>query len=502
VLIYNSRKEFQGIDEKDLSALGCKTLSELRAESADFADLFVRTPGFIHNFKYVHWIDYITYGGSSTTPKAIIHIKDKNYWCNISITTAYLVDDSASKAYLVNLENLRELSKQESLAMTNDILAKPVPRAVKERPAPYVDPSIDENIRVSIAKQNSMLNSSHIEDEETLVQEVKPVQQPVKESKKVEKKSTVSSVAPVSTNVKQEVTKDKKLDDEVPVEVTEVTSQDDNSAGYNKDYVYDPQVASDELGLPVDLIEEFIEDFIAQAKEFKDDLFTALNDEDINNVRILSHKLKGVAANLRIENAFEVLTTINTSDDLKEIRENLGYLYIIISTLNGEEVDELDHLSIQEEEEDDFILDFKEIDDKEDDSISQEDKKQPSDDSQDDDLMLSLQIEDDETTDNLVISYDKVAAAQKMGLTLDLFDELFNDYLNDSKELCSSIKDAISSFDFEKCNDEAIKLKGMSNNMKVDLFTNELEILLKTSDPTSATEAIDKIISIISNLEA
>ena len=75
MLIYNSRKEFQGIDEKDLSALGCKTLSELRAESADFADLFVRTPGFIHNFKYVHWIDYITYGGSSTTPKAIIHIK-------------------------------------------------------------------------------------------------------------------------------------------------------------------------------------------------------------------------------------------------------------------------------------------------------------------------------------------------------------------------------------------------------------------------------------------
>ena len=35
-----------------------------------------------------------------------------------------------------------------------------------------------------------------------------------------------------------------------------------NNLHVSKDYVYNPQVASDELGLPVDLIEEFIGDFI------------------------------------------------------------------------------------------------------------------------------------------------------------------------------------------------------------------------------------------------
>ena len=59
MLIYNYKKEFLGIDENDLTALGLSNLADLRAEAADFADLFVKTPGFIHNFKHVHWIDYI-----------------------------------------------------------------------------------------------------------------------------------------------------------------------------------------------------------------------------------------------------------------------------------------------------------------------------------------------------------------------------------------------------------------------------------------------------------
>ena len=38
-------------------------------------------------------------------------------------------------------------------------------------------------------------------------------------------------------------------------------------------YVFNPEVASEELGLPTDLVEEFIQDFIAQANSFKDELY-------------------------------------------------------------------------------------------------------------------------------------------------------------------------------------------------------------------------------------
>jgi len=38
-------------------------------------------------------------------------------------------------------------------------------------------------------------------------------------------------------------------------------------------YVFDPHIASKELGLPLDLIEEFIQDFIDQANDFKNGLY-------------------------------------------------------------------------------------------------------------------------------------------------------------------------------------------------------------------------------------
>lgn len=497
MLIYNSRKEFQGIDENDLSALGFSTLSELRDESADFADLFVRTPGFIHNFQYVHWIDYITYGGSSGTPKAIIHTKEKDFWCNLNITSAYLTDDASSKAYLVNIANLRELSKKELASITSDIAAKPKPETIKARPAPFVDPSIHENVRKSIAKQNSVLNGAVKQPKEEVLSQVTP-------QKPIQQQVPIQEEAPLDVS---EAFEDEEIVQETPQEVVEAPKDTPpkevvpQQQGYNSEYIYDPQVASNELGLPVDLIEEFIEDFITQAKEFKDGLYEALNDEDINNVRILSHKLKGVAANLRVENAFEVLTIVNTSDDLKVIRENLGYLYIIISKLNGEEIDELDHLSIQEEEEeDDFVLDFKDIDapstpTEQTQQIEYNDKEE-----EEDDLLLSIQSDD--TQDISHVEYDKDAVAVQMGVDITTFNELFHDYINDSKELCKLIDSAIDADDASLWQNEAIKLKGMSNNMKIDLFTNELETLLETSERYQAAEAMTKIISTISNLEA
>ena len=103
----------------------------------------------------------------------------------------------------------------------------------------------------------------------------------------------------------------------------------------DRSYRFDPNVAASELGLPVDLIQEFIGDFIQQSHDFKNDLFDAALRADMNNLKILSHKLKGVAANLRIEDAFECLSVINTSDDIAEIEANLKYFYAIVDKLEG-----------------------------------------------------------------------------------------------------------------------------------------------------------------------
>jgi len=73
---------------------------------------------------------------------------------------------------------------------------------------------------------------------------------------------------------------------------------------------YSPQTAADELNLPVVLIEEFVDDFIEQARQDKDHLLTSYYQKDMDNIHELGHKLKGAASNLRINDLADVLEEI------------------------------------------------------------------------------------------------------------------------------------------------------------------------------------------------
>jgi len=73
---------------------------------------------------------------------------------------------------------------------------------------------------------------------------------------------------------------------------------------------YSPQTAADELNLPVVLIEEFVDDFIEQARHDKDHLLTSYYQKDMDNIHELGHKLKGAASNLRINELADILEKI------------------------------------------------------------------------------------------------------------------------------------------------------------------------------------------------
>lgn len=511
------------MDEESLRSLGFHNLSELMAESADFADLFVRTPGFIHNFKYVHWIDYITYGGTTDTPKAIIHTKAKDFWCNIEIKTAYMTDSPAAKGYIIYLTNLRELSQSEKNQIIADIEAKPQPYAVEIEEAPFIHPSVKENIKKSIAKQNQELQAQLAQ---TSQQPTTPPKQVITTPQQEEEKVTIplqeenllNDENTTSSPEKEEIQQETSPQEASPQGETQGEENEsiEHELGVDPDYVYDPQIASNDLGLPVDLIEEFIEDFIVQAKEFKDDLYKYLDEEDLNNVRILSHKLKGVAANLRVENAFHVLATINTSEDFDEIRKNLDYFYVIIAKLNGEEPVEIAVKDTQENEEEDDILplDFKDdeeiiVEESKEQSQKQEIQKQEKE--QNDDAPLDILVQEDkeeevqETKEDKQTTppiYDKESVIQELQIAPNDFDELLSDYLVDTKDIAQTMLDDIASNNEEKWKKGAKKLKGMSENMRTyHLISKEIETLLETSQQDVAKEAINSIIKTISNIK-
>ena len=587
MLIYNYQKEFLGIDEADLKALGFNNLLELRSESADFADLFVKTPGFVHNFKHVHWIDFIDCAESSEDAKVIIHAKAKNFRCTIKINTIYLIDNPSQKAYSVNLNNLRLLSAQENEQIAQDILLKPTPKATTVKTAIFENQNLDdyaqESIENKVVPVNVITPDPYEENHDTTLKlDSYDVAEPFVENdfgtEALDEKLSIDDYKE-ETLEKMPQTTDSfveedsfKLDlDMDDLEFEEETKQEvkkstvDESVDFDNSYVYDPKVASSELGLPVDLIEEFIEDFIAQAKEFKTGLYDSLNDGDINNVKVLSHKLKGVAANLRVEDAFEVLTTVNVSNDFNEIKINLDHFYKIIAKLSGESIPEpqakavvtptvedddldigfKDEITIDEnsdnEDDDEFMIkmsDLDEIEEPEEKIVQVEDEEEDEEDdlymdntleinSKEDitskdpiDIDLNLDEENlellnlDEPTiqesieenDSLLTesvtdsNYDKKSIANEIGLNRENFDVLFADFLDESKSLTALINSAIEQGDSQVWKKGAIKLKGMSDNMRIHAFSADLDALIDTDDTTIAKETMNKVSSTLTKI--
>lgn len=494
MLIYNSSKEFIGIDENDLKMLGFSNLAQLREESADFADLFVKTPGHVHNFKHVHWIDFIACAESSSESKVIISVKSKSYAANLSLNTLYLTDKPTSKAHLVSLNNLRPLSSKESDSISEVLVAKQAPMGV---------------IRVEeVAEEAVVARADDILDEFDFVDEPSYVEEPL--IVEVEAVVEESYDLPLDIDIEEKETPARETI--VPAQRKKIPSASKEKAE-DDSYVFDPKVASDELGLPVDLIEEFIQDFIAQAKEFKEELYASLSEGNIENVARLSHKLKGVAANLRVANALKTLSVINTSKNPSVIKPNLDIFYKIISALSGEkeqvkevfEVKEDDMvLSFKDEvietiEEDDFVLEFKNDAEIKDSDVPEKiDMAELAD---DDFLDTDIDFSDDlDESAKVQSEYSKQSIANKIGLDYETFEELFDDYVADTRKASLRIRQALSEDDHAKRKKETILLKGMSDSMHMKEFASELECLINSSDKNEMTDAINKIDDVIEKI--
>ncbi|MCF6207614.1 MAG: hypothetical protein L3J47_12115, partial [Sulfurovum sp.] len=79
--------------------------------------------------------------------------------------------------------------------------------------------------------------------------------------------------------------------------------------------------AADDLSLPVELIEEFVNDFITQAHEETDKMLKAYEQGDLETIQKIGHLLKGTSSNLRINPLAETLYEIQFNEDLDRVPE-------------------------------------------------------------------------------------------------------------------------------------------------------------------------------------
>ena len=548
MLIYNHQQEFVGIDAKDLKSLGFKNLAELQNECNDFADLFVKRPTYIHNFKNFNWIYYIL-NSDIGEAKVIINAKNREFSATIEIETLYLTDAPTQNAYAITLAKLRALDGKEieqskvthPFASTEKVDWEPsnedLTNLENEKTVILSEPDFFETPPVS-----NIINDPYDFDFNAPL-EIEDIYLPHdNEEKKLDINNDfefnkfeekTEDLKTLQEETKAEKAPDKKVKPmlgDYTVPSSTVQNEYINNLQVSKDYTYNPQVASDELGLPIDLIEEFIGDFIQQSYDFKDELYIHLANDELSDVKLLSHKLKGVAANLRIEDAFEVLSIINTSSNRDEIKATLDHFYKIISKLEGKEVQEekISNIKLPSEAEvshvDDLFL-LKEIEVIEKD-ISTE---LPIEIVDDDDIYdFGLKFDEDEpiilkesshqttmnteSLDNVTTSlkelpeilkeskipaetletldYDKSIAVNELGLSMNLIEELLGDFKEQTQAHLQSLETAIETNNKDALYDIVMNLKGTADNLRITQISKTLKDLLFMDNQQKAKELL------------
>jgi len=86
------------------------------------------------------------------------------------------------------------------------------------------------------------------------------------------------------------------------------------------------QAASD-LSLPVELIEEFVHDFIEQAHTETDKMLAAYEKGDLDTIQKIGHLLKGTSSNLRINPLADTLYEIQFCEDSSKLEDMIKHYW-------------------------------------------------------------------------------------------------------------------------------------------------------------------------------
>ena len=518
MLIYDHNKEFIGIDEESLKLLGYDRFEDLLHEHKDVAELFVKKPGYIHNFTNFPWIDFVLHAESNDA-KVIIAGKKKAVSATIEISHLYLSKAPEEDSYLVVLKNIQPYQldaseRPEPTAAPFNLETKEFntpaaePAHVDTAPAPEPEPTpppVMEEAAPEPVEEPPLDMGPITLDEDIFLQEepaAPTTPAPVEEELDIffhdEEPETTEPLVQEEPELPPEAEsifdniKEEKSTPMLGAYLSESDKEYLADLKFSDDYVYDPQIAADELGLPVDLIEEFIGDFIKQAHEFKEQLFSAIKEGDFDNIKVLSHKLKGVAANLRIEDSFEVLRNVNESADLKECEANLKKFYMTIAKLEGKDVEEVKReLEKPEEELYDLTPSLESLHEEE---PLQEEAPEPLD-------LPDLEPEEEHPEPLLDIGYPETEASKEedtlqdeiydYGLTVESGDEPLV-ILEDEEEILNELK----SFDTEE---EEETLSGIQDFDTVD-ETSQAETPVLTFDVNTAAAEIGLSADLVSAL--
>lgn len=482
MLIYNYQKKFLGIDVEDLKSLGFSNLFELRSESADFADMFVNTPGYVHNFTGMHWIDYALCSEFDRGAKVIIQAKNRIFKSTLNIKKAYLVDNPSELAYLIYLTELSELSEKEVSAVKSDIESKPAPASTKES-TPIFDEQESETIKQTEQIPAEKPVETKIVEEVVKIEEIIP-------SQKIEYETDTVAEEIIHETVPKEIIQE---DLETKMDAVEISTDDfANKPIVSEDTdldddLYDLQSSKpvkqntiDDLAVDTEPIDNTTYDLIDTSDKYrnKGTLTSADEDDYVPDLPDYMPKIKEQIPVVEKKLDLSLAQDIEPLEFKDETIDNIDK--------NDENTDEL-----ASADDDDFVLEIKN-------ETSDNETIKPTKKLEEEKENIPSEVL--ETYQDLNIDHDKHISANELGIDDEHYNEIFKDYVHEIKSIRDFIAQALEENDYSKWQKSAKKLKTMSDNMKFYVFMEELNAIINTKDKETAKESLANICNVIKQI--
>ena len=138
-------------------------------------------------------------------------------------------------------------------------------------------------------------------------------------------KDLYATLARLTTTTEVEQTTKSISEDSISETTPEINSASFGTIDLNnvKPIHFDFQLeeAADDLSLPVELIEEFVIDFIEQAHIETDKMLKAYEQGDLSTIQKIGHLLKGTSSNLRINPLSDTLYEIQFCEDSSKLEK-------------------------------------------------------------------------------------------------------------------------------------------------------------------------------------
>jgi len=377
MILYNSDYEFVGISDSYIKKLNFPSFNALKYRIGDnFANLFIEKKGFLYNFKYLSWIDYILQ--NSDKAQAILKGGDNSFYkVRFSIEPYFFVNQS-EKGYFLLIESMVGY-EMDSFDIDNNDFKK---SEVDEKSSYYIDEdeyqvsnedNFEGNLELSFDDSPTFTFESEVADSKALDLEVEkkdeshqePVQERVEEvilkkniqspeeflksfniekednetSKKESSETLIFNKASknFSDNISNPLTQqgiDKLVENGIDFDMKPFQTDGFLKNFESNNYIID-EVAK-ELEIKKDTLIDFLIDFIHHTNHLKPYIYYSLKHHNIKHVKNAIFMLKGLSYNLRINDIYQIFEKIYSSyyRDNTELSKDINLIYEKIINLN------------------------------------------------------------------------------------------------------------------------------------------------------------------------